>query len=170
MRSLASVCLVILVSIVAHGCAFPLPHPKRKPPPPEDPSSTAAIVESLKRYDTDGNGTITLSEVDAVLRADFAKADVNHDGALNHEEVSAENEQRWERDHSTTAPLYDWAGDGFVDFTEFASIVHSLFEQIDSNNDGSITPEEMRPMMKAVPLKPERPHDGKRPPQRPPPQ
>ena len=115
--------------------------------PPPDPSEHRAPfhppIEMLKRYDADHDGTLTRAEMEAGLKADFAAADANHDGKLDEEETRAVNEQRWSEGQSTTSTIVDWNHDGVVDFKEFAGTVRSLFEELDKDGDGKLSPKEM---------------------------
>lgn len=101
--------------------------------------------EMLIKYDANHDGTLTRAELEAGLRADFARDDTNHDGHLDINEVRAVNQARWSADSSTTSPLVDWNHDGFVDFQEFAAAPRSLFDQMDANGDGQLTPDELNP-------------------------
>ncbi|HEY4112422.1 MAG TPA: hypothetical protein VGM17_00030 [Rhizomicrobium sp.] len=99
----------------------------------------------LEKYDANHDGTITRAELEAGLRADFAKADAKHTGCLDADEVSAVNQQRWQEDQSTASPLVDFTGKGCVDFSEFAATPRSLFEQMDRDGDGQVTQKELHP-------------------------
>jgi Ca2+-binding EF-hand superfamily protein len=83
--------------------------------------------------------------VEAGLKADFAAADTNHDGVLELDEVRAVNDKRWSVDASASSPLVDWNHDGVVDFDEFAATARSLFEQMDADGNGVLSPAELRP-------------------------
>jgi len=102
-------------------------------------------VDILRAYDANHDGSVTRAEMEAGLRADFAKADTNHDGALDKDEVRAVNAARWNSDASTASPLVDWNHDGVVDFDEFAATARSLFMQLDTNGDGVLSPDEIHP-------------------------
>jgi hypothetical protein len=39
----------------------------------------------------------------------------------------------------------DFKGDGCIDFKEFAAAPRSLFDQMDIDSDGKVTPKEMQP-------------------------
>jgi hypothetical protein len=91
------------------------------------------------------DGSLTRAQLEAGLRRDFAKADANHDGCLDDNEVRAVNEQRWKEDASAASPLIDFEHAGCVNFTEFAATPRSLFEQLDRKGDGKLTPEELKP-------------------------
>ena len=115
-------------------------------PPPEPREHTAAFhppIDMLKRYDADHDGTLTRAELEAGIKADFAAADANHDGKLDEDETRAVNEQRWSEGQSTTSTLVDWNHDGVVDFNEFAGTARSLFEELDKDGDGRLSPKEM---------------------------
>jgi Ca2+-binding EF-hand superfamily protein len=99
----------------------------------------------IEKYDANHDGTITRAELEAGMRADFAKADARHTGCLDNDEVSVVNQQRWTEDQSTASPLVDFKGQGCVDFSEFAATPRSLFEQLDRDEDGQVTQRELHP-------------------------
>jgi len=105
------------------------------------PAPEESFTGPLARFDTNHDGTISLAEMNAVLKADFDRVDRNHDGQLNGSEIAAENDRRSEEDASATL-LFDWKGSGFVDFEEFAAPMHTLFTQLDRNKDGVLTQRE----------------------------
>jgi hypothetical protein len=108
-----------------------------------DPNRDAAPQAlPLLRFGPDEDGSLTRAKVVAVLKAEFAAADSNHDGMLDSDEVRAVNERRWQRDGDKASPLVDWNRDGVVDFKEFATTDLSLFEQFDANGDGVLTAQE----------------------------
>lgn len=98
----------------------------------------------LEKY-ADKTGVVTRAAMEAGLRADFAAADKNHDGCLNREEARVINEERWKEDQSTASPLIDFYHNGCIDFGEFAATPRSLFDQLDKNGDGKLTPKELHP-------------------------
>ena len=109
----------------------------------DDPNRDVALQAlPLLRFGPDETGSLTRAKVVAVLKAEFAAADSNHDGVLESDEVAAVNEQRWKRDGEKTSLLIDWNRDGVVDFKEFATTDLSLFEQFDANGDGILTAQE----------------------------
>jgi Ca2+-binding EF-hand superfamily protein len=96
----------------------------------------------LLRFGPDEDGLLARAKVVAVLKAEFAAADSNHDGVLDSDEVRAVNEQRWQKDGQKASLLMDWNRDGVVDFKEFATTDLSLFEQFDANGNGVLTAQE----------------------------
>lgn len=105
----------------------------------------------LLNYDANHDGTVTRAEMEAGLRHDFAAADANHDGRLDPDEARAVNQQRLSEDQSTASPLVDWNQDGFIQFDEFATTDRSLFDQLDRNGDGKLSPDELRPQTPHLP-------------------
>jgi len=132
-----SVCVMLSLA----GCGGDRPPPDRGDHPPEfHPPSTI-----LEKYDANHDGIVTRKEMEEGLRVDFAKADVKKNGCLNDDEVRAVNQQRWDEDQSTASPLVDFKGQGCIDFDEFAATARSLFAQMDLNEDGKLTKDELHP-------------------------
>ena len=104
----------------------------------------------LLRYDANHDGTLTRAELEAGLHADFDALDVGHTGCLTNDEVQAVNQKRISADHASASPLMDWNGDGCLDFNEFAVTPRSLFDSLDRNNDGKVTPKEFNPRRKGA--------------------
>jgi len=98
----------------------------------------------LEKY-ANKDGIVTRAAMEAGVRAEFAAADKNRDGCLDQEEVRVINELRWKEDASTASPLIDFRRTGCVDFEEFAATPRSLFDELDKNGDGKLTPKELHP-------------------------
>ncbi|MGH6889518.1 MAG: EF-hand domain-containing protein [Rhizomicrobium sp.] len=129
--------IAALFALALVRCAGPR---DREPAPPQwHPPS-----EMLEKY-ADHNGVVTRAAMERGLRADFAAADKNHDGCLDADEVRPINEARWKADASTASPLIDFRHTGCIDFDEFAATPRSLFDQLDKNGDGRLTPKELHP-------------------------
>jgi hypothetical protein len=111
--------------------------------PPEAPWHPASAM--LTKYITNTDGSLTRAQMYAGLRADFAAADVKHTGCLDEDETRAINEQRYAADQSTYSPLVDFKGKGCIDFDEFAATPLSLFDTLDRDNNGVLTPQELNP-------------------------
>ncbi|SDD18312.1 EF hand [Cupriavidus sp. YR651] len=77
----------------------------------------------LKSVDTDGDGTISKAEADAL----FNKIDTNHDGKLDKAELAAYHKAAWEQRRAQMK-------------TEF----EAKFKAADKNNDGALTRDEMK--------------------------
>jgi len=96
----------------------------------------------LKRFDLDGDGSVTKDELDRALHAEFAKYDVDHDGVLNAAETRTANAAIAGLADGSS-PLFDWNADGHIDFKEYATQWLSLFDRLDVDHDGVVTPDEM---------------------------
>ncbi len=132
-----------------------------KPPPggvwnpyvadkPRDENYHGGPAALLLRYDANHDGTLTREELIAGLKAEFAAHDTKHTGCLSDDEVAAINQERVNQDQSTATPLIDWNRDGCLDYSEFSALAYSLFDQMDRNNDGKITPQEFNPSARPV--------------------
>lgn len=97
----------------------------------------------LTKYDANKDGTVTRDELIAGLRAEFAAHDVKRNGCLDDDQVAQINQDRVDSDQSTASPLIDWNQDGCINYTEFSAAPYSLFDQLDRNRDGKVTPQEM---------------------------
>jgi len=132
--------LAVLSLILLAGCASHRPRPDGD----RHEEEWHAPVQMLLRFDANHDGSVTRAEMEAGLRADFAAADTNHDGVLEPDEVWAVNEKRSSEDASAASPLVDWNNDGVVDFDEFAATARSLFDQLDADGNGVLSPAEMK--------------------------
>ena len=99
-------------------------------------------VAMLLKY-ADKDGVVTRAAMEAGLKVDFDRIDVNHNGCLSPDEVRAENQRRWQLDAATYSPLIDFKQTGCIDFQEYAETARSLFDQLDRKGDGKLTPEEL---------------------------
>ncbi len=109
-------------------------------------AATTYAFADRGKLDTDGNGSLSLTEIQVArpgLTADkFALMDSNGDGVLSRDE-----EPRGRR----RGPSMDTNGDGSVDLNEFQAARPNMtadkFAEIDTNNDGLLSREE-RPRRK----------------------
>lgn len=110
----------------------------------EDPTGTASGIKQLLRYDANKDGTLTRAEMEVGLKADFEALDKDHSGTLTASEASIENQRRYKEDGPQYSPLIDWNQDGVIDFNEFANTARSLFDELDRNHDGELSPDELK--------------------------
>ncbi len=133
------VVMALGAALALAGCASG----RSRAPRPQGPAFHPA-VEMLAPYDFNHDGQITRGEMEKGLKADFDRADTNHDGRLDEDEVRAVNQRRLARDASTASPLVDWNHDGYVDFDEFANAPRSLFDQLDTDGNGVLSAAELK--------------------------
>jgi hypothetical protein len=100
---------------------------------------------SIMKYDANHDGTLTRAELEAGLKAEFNSYDIDHKGCLSSAQVTAINEARVKADAAAASPLIDWKNQGCVDLEEFSATARSLFEQLDADGDGKLTPQELHP-------------------------
>jgi uncharacterized membrane protein YgcG len=138
--------LAVAAAVLLAGCAGHRPGPEGGPGGPggRHEEEWHAPVQMLLRY-LDKDGKVTRAAMEAGLRKDFDAADTNHDGMLEPDEMRVVNDKRWNEDRSATSPLVDWNHKGYVDFNDFAATARSLFDQMDTNGDGVLSPAELKP-------------------------
>ncbi len=112
---------------------------------PRDENYHGGSNALLLKYDSNHDGTLTREELVAGLKAEFAGLDTRHTGCLSPDQVDEINQARIAADQSTATPIQDWNQDGCVDYREYSAAAYSLFDQIDRNGDGKITPQEFNP-------------------------
>lgn len=104
-------------------------------------------AKMLERVDTNGDGNISLEEVEASKAEKFSSTDLNGDGGITLEEMTASKEARRaerkaERAERAFARL-DKNGDGSVTVAEFeardSKRQMNWFEKADTDSDGVVT-------------------------------
>ncbi len=146
-KSLFRIAVLGLFGMLA-ACGSSSTSPRWSPfpqPTPRDENFHGGPNAMLLKYDANHDGTVTREELVAGLKAEFAMLDTNHTGCLTPDQVTAINQARIAADKSTATPLQDWNQDGCVDYREFSAADYSLFEQLDRNGDGKVTPQEFNP-------------------------
>ena len=113
-------------------------------PLPFDPKSIKGLSEKILVSHHDNNYAGAVKRLNAI-HAEFAALDTHHTGCLTPDQVEAINQQRIAADQSAATPLQDWNQDGCVDYREFSAADYSLFDELDRNGDGKITPQEFNP-------------------------
>ena len=98
---------------------------------------------SLLRYDANHDGTLTRAELLAGLHTEYNTYDTAHSNCLGPDQVRAINEMRVQQDASQATPLVDWNQDNCIDFNEYSGAMLSLFDTMDTNGDGQLTPQEL---------------------------
>ncbi|HEX4301736.1 MAG TPA: hypothetical protein VHZ78_03020 [Rhizomicrobium sp.] len=98
---------------------------------------------NLLRYDANHDGTLTRDELKSGLKAEFDAYDVNHTNCLGPDQVRTINQLRVTQDASQATPLVDWNQDNCIDFNEYSGATLSLFDTLDTNNDGELSPKEL---------------------------
>jgi hypothetical protein len=136
---LALIGMVLLTAACSSGRNQPPPwmRPTEKP---RDENFRGGPSAMLLTFDTSKDGIVTRDELIAGLRAEFAAHDVKRNGCLDGDQAADINQSRVDADQSTATPLMDWNQDGCINYTEFTAAPYSLFDQLDRNRDGRLTP------------------------------
>lgn len=97
--------------------------------------------------DSDGDGALTLAELQAAAAARFAETDANSDGAISAEEMLAARDRdsgRAERRAKRMIERRDANDDGLLQFSEMydAERAGERFAKADANSDGKLTKDE----------------------------
>jgi Ca2+-binding EF-hand superfamily protein len=139
--------LILLCTLALAACGG-----ARQPPPwmrpaekPRDENYHGGNAAMILKYDANHDGTLTRAELISGLKAEFATYDVHHNGCLDADEADKINQARVDADQATATPVMDWNQDGCIDYTEFSAVPYSLFDQLDVNHDGKLTPKELQP-------------------------
>lgn len=111
---------------------------------PRDENYHGGNAAILLKYDANHDGTVTRDELIKGLRAEFAAHDTHNNGCLDAEQAGQINQDRVDADQSTATPVVDWNQDGCIDYTEFSAAPYSLFDQLDADHDGKLTPKELQ--------------------------
>ena len=138
---------VLLATLLLAACGG-----RQQPPPwlrptekPRDENYHGGNAAMLLKYDANHDGTLTRDELISGLKAEFAAHDTHHNACLDAEQAAEINQARVDADQSTATPVMDWNQDGCIDYTEFSAAPYSLFDQLDADHDGKLTPKELQP-------------------------
>ncbi len=105
------------------------------------------IYRMMKRMDADGNGELTLEEVESSRSQRFAKADGNGDGVVEAAELKARimvrMERRADRRVQKMMRRFDVNNNGQVSQTEFINPAKRRFSWNDLNDDGKLSGDEL---------------------------
>jgi hypothetical protein len=140
---------LILLGVLALGACSD--HRAENVPPwlrptekPRDENYHGGNAGMILKYDANHDGTLTRDELIKGLKAEFAVHDTKHNGCLDPEQAGDINQGRVDADQSTATPVMDWNQDGCIDYTEFSAAPYSLFDQLDIDHDGKLTPKELQ--------------------------
>lgn len=147
--------MAALVAGVALGAALPALAQQGTPPAPPamgnamPPMMGQMPAFDFKSFDTDGDGKVTLAEIQAKRGAETASVDADGDGKLSAEELVAarlaQAKTRIEAGVKARIAAQDADGDGKLSAAEMAAppAPVKLFEMLDANKDGALSEEEL---------------------------
>jgi Ca2+-binding EF-hand superfamily protein len=99
--------------------------------------------------DTDGSGTLSVSEMQAsmpTIASNFSQMDINAGGQVSRDEMHNYKMQHGQREWQKKFSAADTNGDKLLDQTEAQSLpmLSEKFASIDTDKDGKVSAEEMR--------------------------
>ncbi|UWQ92535.1 calcium-binding protein [Rhodobacteraceae bacterium M382] len=99
---------------------------------------------SFEELDTDGNGEVTKTEMEAHRDARFAKADTNGDGKLTLDEMQAQARKKAEARSANMLKEFDKNGDNALSQDEMPKPRRAgkMFTHMDADGSGGISAEE----------------------------
>jgi Ca2+-binding EF-hand superfamily protein len=109
-------------------------------PAPDASRGDRMAQHILARVDTDKDGKISKAEFDTESTALFKRLDKNSDGKIAADEVPA---RHW-GGKGPQFGMMDTDKDGKVTKAEFTAAEDKMFQKLDTNGDGVITPDEMQ--------------------------
>ena len=150
--SLAAGLVGLTIGAAAAGATSPAPGTPAAPPAADDAAAAMpqgmpyppSIEQVFEMLDADRDGIVTLAEALKGVGQHFDVVDQNKDGSLD----KSEFESWFGRANPDAArffqSLYDIDGDGKVTRAEFENPVKKRFALFDRNDDGKVTPDELR--------------------------
>ena len=116
-------------------------------PPKEGAGAAARAAGMLEYFDVDGDGRITEEEVTAKRSERFDRVDANGDGVIGSEEfavdLAVEQEKRRERMRTHMFGRLDADSDGGLTREEFTAGSNRMFDRFDANDDGMLDETEL---------------------------
>jgi len=98
----------------------------------------------LKTVDADGDGAVTVAEIEDFKVAQLSGADGDADGALNIDEFDTIYRALTRSRMVDMFQNFDEDGDGVISTAELDDRVNSVIKRMDRNGDGTLTPEDGR--------------------------
>jgi Ca2+-binding EF-hand superfamily protein len=113
----------------------------------QGPGGVGSERPSFSELDANGDGNLTIAEMQAKAAARFQENDSNGDGVLSSDEmVAAAVAKAGDRAEQAFAQLLEWRdsdGDGSLNQAELGdNRAERLFSRVDADNDGVVTAEE----------------------------
>lgn len=97
---------------------------------------------NFSKADKDGDGRVSVEEIDERRREFLGEADADKDGFITEEEIKAMHESK--RAEMKAKRFPDADKNGYVDRREFEEAARARFAELDKNGDGRLSEEEAR--------------------------
>lgn len=102
------------------------------------------LFRLMERYDTDGDGALTVEEITAARAAQLQEFDADGDGSLSLEEYQALWLEAMRERMVDRFQQHDADGDGAVTREEFSRDLARMVARRDANGDGMMNEDDMR--------------------------
>ena len=138
--------LVLLGGLLAASIAIPVMAQQR-----EQNEAGEGRRQMLEEFDSDSDGAVSNVEFTARTQERFVELDADNDGQVTTQELAA----HFEGEQLPLRALRRFNGadsnsDGTVTQAEFEAATTALFERMDGDTNGIVTPEEARDAMQAM--------------------
>ena len=144
MRSTLAFCALALTAASLAACGG-----GPRPPGPGASWADASGVCLLGAFSRQADGSVSRADLDAGIKAGFARADANGDGALDFGETARLNDAK--TGTCDVTPFIDWSGTGLIGLDNYGARYLTAFDQADVNEDGVVTVVEMQTSVRKPP-------------------
>ena len=145
MRSTLAFCALALTAASLAACGGG----GHRPPGPGASGADASGVCLLGAFSRQADGSVSRADLDAGIKAGFAQADANGDGALDFGETARLNDAK--TGTCDVTPFIDWSGTGLIGLDNYGARYLTAFDQADVNEDGVVTVVEMQTSVRKPP-------------------
>jgi Ca2+-binding EF-hand superfamily protein len=122
--------LAVTILLLAIACGLSTTGPAQ--------AATDPIVEKMKAWDPDKDGTLDLAEVQKAAAAKFDSLETDNDSTLDKKEMSSTKVD------SKTFKKADPDNDGTLTKEEYLTIVEARFKAADTDHDGTLSVAELK--------------------------
>ena len=145
MRSTLAFCALALTAASLAACGGG----GHRPPGPGASGADDSGVCLLGAFSRKADGSVSRADLDAGIKAGFARADANGDGALDFGETARLNDAK--TGTCDVTPFIDWSGTGRIGLDNYGARYLTAFDQADVNEDGVATVVEMQTSVRKPP-------------------
>jgi Ca2+-binding EF-hand superfamily protein len=152
MKTLAIAALGTVFALTAITPSFAAADPAKK---------QKHIQHFIKRVDLNGDGKVSMSELEQALSQTFQVVDANHDGALTSDEIAGQKSVLKAYNKQLKADKANAStGERYVKLISLPKAAMKNFAKIDTNGDGVISKAELDAAVARVFQKRDKNHDG----------